>query len=138
MIFVDSGAWFSTVVKDDQDHARAVRWMSANREPLLTSNYVVDETLTLLRSRRQPEAALDLGRGFFRGYVAQIHHLTPDELLAAWMVFERFSDKEWSFTDCTSKVLMERLGIRQAFAFDRHFRQFGGGLEVAPSEAAEN
>jgi uncharacterized protein len=45
--------------------------------------------------------------------------------LAVWSVFKTFSDKGWSFTDCTSRVLMERLGIAQAFAFDEHFRQFG-------------
>ena len=43
----------------------------------------------------------------------------------AWQVFRRFSDKEWSFTDCTSKVVMDRLGITTAFTFDHHFRQFG-------------
>lgn len=34
-------------------------------------------------------------------------------------------DKQWSFTDCTSRVVMERLGIQKVFAFDDHFRQFG-------------
>jgi predicted nucleic acid-binding protein len=43
----------------------------------------------------------------------------------AWDMFERFQDKEWSFTDCTSRVLIQRLGIQRAFAFDDHFRQFG-------------
>jgi predicted nucleic acid-binding protein len=45
---------------------------------------------------------------------------------AAWEVFERFNqDKEWSFTDCTSKVVMENLGIQHVFAFDHHFDQMG-------------
>jgi predicted nucleic acid-binding protein len=37
----------------------------------------------------------------------------------------RFGDKDWSFTDCASKVVIESRDIRQAFAFDRHFGQFG-------------
>lgn len=40
-------------------------------------------------------------------------------------VFERYADKQWSFTDCVSYAVIERLGIKQTFAFDRRFRQFG-------------
>ncbi len=29
------------------------------------------------------------------------------------------------FADCTSKVVIEKLGLAYAFAFDQHFRQFG-------------
>ena len=50
----------------------------------------------------------------------------------AWEVFRRFSDKRWSFTDCTSKVVMDRLGIAgPCLAFDQHFRQFGS-IQVVP------
>jgi predicted nucleic acid-binding protein len=53
------------------------------------------------------------------------------EILRAWEVFRHFADKEWSFTDCTSKVVMEDLGIDTAFTFDHHFRQFGS-VTVVP------
>ncbi|MEX2015753.1 MAG: hypothetical protein WD873_03880 [Candidatus Hydrogenedentales bacterium] len=45
-------------------------------------------------------------------------------LANAWDVFRRYDDKRWSFTDCTIRVVMERLGVTTAFAFDAHFRQF--------------
>ena len=48
----------------------------------------------------------------------------------AWDIFQKYADKEWSFTDCTSKVVMERLQISKAFAFDQHFRQFGNVVVV--------
>ena len=131
MIFVDTGAWFASVVPTDPDHQAAVAWLDANREPLLTSDYVVDETLTLLRARGEPRRAVVLGRRFFAGEIAQVQHLSEADVLESWRVFERFSDKHWSFTDCTSKVLMDRLGIMRAFAFDEHFRQFGT-LAVCP------
>jgi predicted nucleic acid-binding protein len=47
------------------------------------------------------------------------------DLQRATDIFFSFVDKAWSFTDCTSRVVMERLGIQRAFAFDEHFRQFG-------------
>jgi len=61
---------------------------------------------------------------FLAGLI-NIEYLTPQDIRDAWHVFERYLDKDWSFTDCTSKVVMERLGITTAFAFDQHFRQFG-------------
>ena len=51
MIFTDTGAWFASVVPDDEDHEKAVAWLAQNREPLLTTDYIVDETLTLLSAR---------------------------------------------------------------------------------------
>ena len=52
MILVDTGAWFASVVPSDIDHASASQWLNQNAEPLLTTDYIVDETLTLLRARR--------------------------------------------------------------------------------------
>lgn len=131
MTFVDLGAWFALTVPDDADYLAARRWFDQNREPLLTSDYVVDETLTLLQARGERHRAVTLGRLLFGGSYAEVRYFTRAEIAAGWEVFERFSDKQWSFTDCTSKALMETLGIRRAFAFDQHFRQFGG-VEVVP------
>jgi len=126
VIFVDTGAWFPLVVPSDLDHQAAVNWFGSNRDPICTSKYVVDETLPLLRPRGEPNRALAMGRLFFSGQIAVVHRLSETDWREAWRVFERFSDKALSFTDCTSKILMERLQIAEAFAFDEHFRQFGG------------
>ena len=131
MIFVDTGAWFACVVPTDPDHKAATAWLAANASPLLTTDYVVDETLTLLRARGERTRALVLGRKFFRSDLAEVHKLTSAEIALAWEVFEGFSDKNWSFTDCTSKVLIEQLGIAKTFAFDHHFKQFGK-VDVVP------
>jgi predicted nucleic acid-binding protein len=133
VIFVDTGGWFASVVPTDRDHDAANRWLSANREPLVTSDYVVDETLTLLRARGHQARAVALGEHLFSGRLARIHYLSPDEIIATWDLFRRFDDKDWSFTDCSSKVVMERLNVTTAFAFDYHFRQFGS-VEVVPSQ----
>jgi predicted nucleic acid-binding protein len=131
VVFVDTGAWFALVVPTDPDHGAAVSWFEANREPVCTSDYVVDETLTLLRVRGEPNRALAMGRLFFAGQIATVLHVDEPDVLEAWRIFERFSDKAWSFTDCASKALMERLGIQTAFVFDVHFRQFGS-VTVCP------
>jgi predicted nucleic acid-binding protein len=125
MKFADTGGWFALFVPDDLNHVAAATWFAQQRQPLFTTDYVVDETLTLLRSRGQSTVALALGQQFFDDSLATIYYLTEADIRAAWQVFTRYADKEWSFTDCTSKVAMEKLGIAEAFAFDQHFRQFG-------------
>jgi uncharacterized protein len=130
---MDTGAWVAYVSPDDQYHRVATRWMRHNRQPLLTTDYVIDETLTLLRARGEPVRAEQLGALLFgirpNGFV-DLHYLTEEDILGAWQVFRTYSDKSWSFTDCTSKVLIEKLGLTHAFAFDQHFRQFGTLLVV--------
>jgi predicted nucleic acid-binding protein len=125
MIFVDTGAWYASLVPTDPDHARAAGWLGTNHSPLLTSDYVIDETLTLLRARGERQRGLLLGSKFFRGAIAEIHKVSHADLTHAWDVFEQFDDKGWGFTDCTSKVVMEQRGVTLAFAFDQHFHQFG-------------
>jgi predicted nucleic acid-binding protein len=125
MIFVDSSAWFAVYSLRDVNHARASNAIGTFRESLVTSDYVVDETLTLLRARREDERALVFGNCVVDGGLASIVSITTEDFLASWQVFQKFHDKEWSFTDCTSYVLIQRLGIRRAFAFDEHFQQFG-------------
>lgn len=125
MIFIDSGGWFASVVTDDDDYDAAKTWLEENREPLFTTNYIVDETLTLLRVRGENQKALEMSNLFFRGLLAQVYHLSEDDVLQTWEVFQAFTDKNWSFTDCSCKFICEKFGITHAFSFDKHFRQFG-------------
>lgn len=130
MIFVDTGAWFASAVPSDIDHASASQWLKQNAGRLLTTDYIIDETLTLLRARGESTRAIRIGEQFFKGALAKVYFLTEDDIRNTWEVFRKFSDKGWSFTDCSSKVVMEKLGITQAFCFDHHFAQFGSIVVV--------
>jgi hypothetical protein len=125
MIFVDSSAWFAVYSRRDANHPAAMAAIRSFRDPLVTSDYIVDETLTLLRARGENRRALTFGRRVIEGGWARIVRIEDQDFTAAWSMFRTFHDKDWSFTDCTSRVVMERLGIKRAFAFDDHFRQFG-------------
>jgi uncharacterized protein len=131
MIFVDTGAWFASVVPWDTNHVAAVAWLGQNQETLITTDYILDETLTLLRVRKESERAFTLGEKLLDGQLGELYFLQETDLRNAWNVFRNFADKEWSFTDCTAKVAMENLGLKTAFAFDQHFRQFGT-VQVLP------
>ncbi len=125
MIFVDSGAWFARVVEDDLDHAAAHAFFQQNEEELLVTDYIVDETLTLLRARGESKKALQLGELFFYADDVYVHYLSKNDIRLSWEIFLKFEDKDWSFTDCTSKYVCEKFEIVTAVSFDRHFRQFG-------------
>ena len=129
-VFVDTGAWFAYFVRRDPDHAAATEWMRGNRQPLVTSDYVVDELLTLLKLRESHRVAAAAGAAVLQQDVATVDRITVADFDAAWTVFRQYHDKGWSFTDCTSKVVMERLRIGHAFAFDSDFEEFGTIVRV--------
>src|SRR5262249_15749909 len=108
----------------------AVQWMKTNRIPLLTTDFVLDELFTLLKLRESYTVAVAVGNTLLHRNIAKLERVSEEDFARAWAVFEQYNDKEWSFTDCTSKVVIERLGITHAFAFDNHFEQFGTVIRV--------
>src|SRR4051812_29565119 len=104
-ILVDTGAWFARFVPTDPDHAAAKAWMDSNTEPLITTDYVVDELLTLLRIRGEFQRALEIGPQILRGEVCDLEWVTPRDVEDAWRIFSTYQDKGWSFTDCVSRAV---------------------------------
>ena len=51
----------------------------------------------------------------------QFHHSTTDDERAALVYLGRHQDKAYSFVDCVSFVVMDRLGIQEAFTVDGDF-----------------
>lgn len=93
MIFVDTSAWFASVVPSDADHKAASMWLAQNTQPLLTTDYVIVETLTLLRNRREAQRAMSLGAAFFSNGLAAIYYLTEADVSQTWQTFRQFADK---------------------------------------------
>lgn len=127
-VFVDSSFWVALFYAGDQAHARAVKvWESirAGGAPLVTTDYVLDESVTLLMARAGHAVSVQAGRAILGSSAARLVFLDEAALREAWVAYERYHDKAYSFTDVTSFLVMEQLGIRQAFTFDRHFAQAG-------------
>jgi predicted nucleic acid-binding protein len=97
---------------------------------LVTADYVIDELLTLIRARADHRSAVKIGAAIFRGELAHVEWVSVSDVTEAWNTFRSFDDKRWSFTDCVSRVIIERMGIPYAFAFDEHFRQFGNVIVI--------
>ena len=129
-MFVDTSAWYAAADSADPDHATIVAWLRGNDLPLVASNYVLDETLTLIRYRLGHGAAVRFGQSLRASRIATLVAVTGADEEDAWRRFERARDKKWSFTDCTSFSLMTRLKIATACALDDDFRQ--AGFQLVP------
>lgn len=93
----------------------------------MTTNYVIDESLTLIKRRLGHQASLqfldDLESGV-EGELISLEWITPEREQAARRVFRLYHDKpKLSLTDCTSFVVMAELVIRNAFTGDDHFER---------------
>ncbi len=129
-IFVDTGAWYATMVRKDRDHEAAKYFLENHTLPLITSDYVMDETVTLLLSRVGHSYAVRFLDMLQTSQRTRLIYLTPTQITTAASLFRERSDKEWSFTDCSSFVLMQEYQIQTAFAFDEHFKQ--AGFQIKP------
>lgn len=110
----------------------AVRRGHAGQTPLVTSDLILAETWTLLASHLGRSSALTFWETLRETRTA-ILCVEPVDLEAAWRIALAFPDQAFSFADCTSFALMERLGVRDVFAFDAHFLvyRFGPGRQRA-------
>jgi predicted nucleic acid-binding protein len=129
-VFVDTGVWFAYFLRRDPDHEAAINWIRQNRQPLVTTDYVLDELFTLLKLRESHRVAVAAGAALLERSVTGLETISEPDFRAAWAVFRQYGDKGWSFTDCTSRVVMQRLGVTHAFAFDSHFEEFGTIVRV--------
>ena len=132
MIFVDAGAWYALATPSDPDHDSAKLFAASINEPFVTSDYIVDELLTLFTVRRQKSKGIEWLHDVLERGGTDLVRVGETDFGNAVRIYEQFKDKEWSFTDCTSYVLIQRLQIKKTFSFDHHFRQFGI-VEVMPA-----
>lgn len=120
-VFVDTGAWYALADSDDADHMAAAAFLAANTLPLVTTNFVFSETVTLLRYRIGYSAARSFGQKLKESKLVRVVAVTPADEERAWEIFTKYRDQDFSFVDCTSFAVMERMKLATAFAFDRHF-----------------
>lgn len=135
MIFIDTSAFLALENRKDEYHRPALLFRDSlleSRESLVTSDYVLDESYTIIRLRAAHKIAVQFGEMIQATGLIEIKYLTKEVLQEAWHIFKTFSDKEFCFTDCTSFALMERLQIKTVFTFDEHFNQYGK-FEVKPA-----
>lgn len=128
-ILIDTGAIFAFVTRTDSHHEAAKRfvreWLDQEGTFVLP-DIVFAETMTLLKARVGSEVAVRIGRELRQNSAYAWLPVGDEGERDIWAVFQRFTDKEWSYTDCALLSLARREKISAVFAFDRHFLQMPG------------
>jgi uncharacterized protein len=129
MILVDTGAWYALTDPQERHHARAValfgRLTKGEFGRMVTTDYVLDETYTLLRMRLGMGPVKRLRDLLASSSSLQVIRVSDHDFELALDLMVAHEDKRWSFTDCSSFVLMRELEVANAFTFDRHFAEAG-------------
>ena len=128
MIFVDTGAFIGRYIAKDEHHRLSTSsWsvLEKSKERLFTSNFVLDETFTLLGRRAGYAFAAARARAILSSSAIMILRPTKYDEIEAVKLFEKYADQFVSYTDCISFVLMSSNKIERAFTFDSHFGMAG-------------
>jgi len=138
-LFIDTWGWVVIHNRRETRHGEISAYYQHVREQrgmIYTSDYVLDETFTLLFRRlpfSQARESLEmLGRAIREGYLL-LERITAGRFEQAKVLRLRFQDKPWiSFTDLSSMVVMDELNIRYVLTGDAHFGQVGMSFQTVP------
>lgn len=126
-LFVDTSAFIAVVDRADQFHPAAKAFSNTLPEEvqLITSNYVVDEMATRLRMTAGVDVAARAVERLWGDDRYRIHTIDRSIETEALKRLRKYVEHRLSFTDCTTLVLLEHIGIERIFAFDEDFRNVG-------------
>ena len=125
-IFADTSGLYALLIKNDLMHPKAqysFTYFSKQEVPLITTSFVVLETIALLQRRVGINAVYD-----FQSKLIPLLEIVWIDLELYNKGIQRLfalNNRNISLVDCISFEVMESLGITQAFTFDKHFRQMG-------------
>ena len=134
-LFVDTWGWVAVADRSDAGHdAAAEIFRQARRSGgAITSNFILDETFTLLFQRRPFEDAWHFTTNVVQSPFIDVQEVTKVRFSRTIELRKQFSDKpKISFTDLSSMAIMLELGITDILTADRHFTHVGLGFRTLP------
>jgi predicted nucleic acid-binding protein len=133
-IFVDTGFWIALKNKDDDFHSEAEsiwkRVVSGELSELYTTDYILDEAITHARTHKNWGTwarGQEVGEMILNSDKVRVIHVEEKDCSEGWVIYQKYQDKELSFTDCVSMAVMDRLGVTELLGFDGGFEKVGRG-----------
>ena len=127
-VFVDTSGFYSLLVRRDDRHQQASRLLREARRHkgrFVTTDYVLDETATLLKARGHGHLVPLLLETVFSSAACTVLWTDAERFRATCDFFLKHEDQAWSFTDCLSFVVMKHEHLRESLTKDTHFREAG-------------
>ena len=131
-LFIDTGPVTARYSKADVHHTDAVESFNnigrgeTHYQKLYTSDYVLDEAVTLCRRRtRSHKVSVELGEAILSSKSIVLLKVDGEVLEEAWEFYKNRSEIALSLTDCTTAVLAGKHGITDIFTYDADFQSLG-------------
>jgi uncharacterized protein len=124
-LFADTLYFVALAGPNDSSHAAAVDWSERWQGRIITTEYVLAETGSILSRPADRAAFVNLVRDL---QADPLVHITPSSRALFRAGFDLFAtrlDKEWSLVDCMSIVVMKQRRLKEALITDSHFAQAG-------------
>jgi predicted nucleic acid-binding protein len=134
-LLIDTWGWVAVADRRDPGHEAATEIFHQARRSggAVTSNFVLDETFTLLFRRRPFEDAWHFTTDVVRSPFIDIQEVTSARFSRTIELRKQFSDKpKISFTDLSTMAIMLELGITDILTADQHFTHVGLGFRALP------
>jgi uncharacterized protein len=127
-IFIDTSGFYALLVRGDDQHTRAadiLREAAKRKRGLVTTDYILDETATLLLARGHVGVHADFFKRVQESEACRVIWMDADYFEKTKQLFLKNPERRWSFTDCFSFVVMKELRLRDALSKDSHFKTAG-------------
>lgn len=124
-VFADTSALYAFINAKDPDHKKVKDYLEKFKGQLHITNFIFNEIITLVMARMGHDNAVLTGKTLLNPQEFVLIRCKAADEMKAWELFINHPDKHYSFTDCTSFVIMEKLGIKKFLATDSHFIQEG-------------
>jgi hypothetical protein len=128
LVFADTSALVGKLVESDPCHERATRALRdllRRGQRLLTTDYIFDEVITRVLSVAGHDESVKAGEYILASRILDVVEVGSEVRQTSWARYKRHRDHSFSFTDCTSFVVMEKYRLEEAFTFDSDFRKAG-------------
>lgn len=135
-VFVDTSGLYALVEKNDAHHRaarRAVEDLLRGGRKLVLTDYIVDETTTLANARSGKRVAMRVLDLLEQSAGIRIEWVGSLRFEATTTFFRKHADRGYSFTDCTSFIVMSELELTQALTTDKHFPEAGYEALLLPT-----
>jgi uncharacterized protein len=131
-IFIDTGAWFAGIAKNDQYHLQAMKHCNRllkEKNRLITTNLVIHESTMLLERKVSKKEAVKFLIAILKDPLVEIVHADEDMEREGFKLYQKYIDQDFSIIDCISFVVMQKHQISRCFTFDQHFSTMDFNIE---------
>jgi predicted nucleic acid-binding protein len=125
VVFLDTSGFFAWINQRDPNHQAMVALPHEPGCRLVTTDYILDETLTLFMARGIPHQRKRLLAMVSSSTILKVVWIGQEHFREATEWMFKYEEHSFSFTDCTSFACMVKLGNRQVATTDEHFVKVG-------------